>query len=217
MKFLRWLSKYFFRSKTKNIENESANQKVGILDIRNNYIYTYDGYTISILRINTINTSLLTNKEKINLINDLSSNISDENEEMKFYIVPSAIDITKFQDNILKLSGETNNPIRKRLLRDELQEMQMRSLNGEISKKQCYLIIYKKTDDDCEKELLKRSIGLEQKFANCGVKLELLDESELIRVCNGFLNISYATREHDLEIEERIPKIEIKEVEQWPS
>lgn len=212
MGLIKCLINCFSKSKTKQISSGSCNQEIGILDIINNYIYTNDGYTIAILKIETINTSLLTNKEKINLINDLASNISDETEEMKFYIVPSAIDITRFQDNILKLSEETNNPIRKRLLRDELQEMQMRSLNGEISKKQCYLIIYKKTDDNCEKELLKRSIGLEQKFSNCGIKLELLDESELIRVCNGFLNINYATREHDLEMEERIPKIAIKEV-----
>ena len=164
MGLIKWLINCFSKSKTKQISSGSCNQEIGILDIINNYIYTNDGYTIAILKIETINTSLLTNKEKINLINDLASNISDETEEMKFYIVPSAIDITRFQDNILKLSEETNNPIRKRLLRDELQEMQMRSLNGEISKKQCYLIIYKKTDDNCEKELLKRCIGLEQKF-----------------------------------------------------
>ena len=131
---------------------------------------------------------------------------------MKFYIMPSAIDITRFQDNILKIAENTDNPIRKRLLREELQDMQIRSLNGEICKKQCFLIINKKTDDNSEKELLKRSIALEQKFSNCGIKLELLDETELIRVCNSFLNMNYATRENDLDMEERIPKISFMEV-----
>ena len=200
----------FSKKKTQKIE--ICNKEIGILDIKNNYIYTLDGYTIAILKIETINTSLLTNREKINLINELSSNLADENEEMKFYIMPSAIDITKFQDNILKIAEETDNPIRKRLLREELQDMQIRSLNGEICKKQCFLIINKKTDDNSEKELLKRSIALEQKFSNCGMKLELLDETELIRVCNSFLNMNYATRENDLDMEERIPKISFWEV-----
>ena len=199
----------------KNNEIETCNVEVWILDIRNNYIYTMDGNTLTILKIETINTSLLTNKEKVNLINELSSNLADENEEMKFYIMPSAIDITKFQENILEISENVNDPIRKRLLREELQDMQIRSLNGEICKKQCFLIIYKKTDDNCEKELLKRSIALEQKFSNCGIKLELLDETELIRVCNSFLNMNYATRENELDMEERIPKIAFKEVASW--
>lgn len=198
-------------SKKQN-EIETCNTEIGILDIKNNYIYTFDGYTIAILKIETINTSLLTNKEKVNLINDLSSNLADETEEMKFYIMPSAIDITRFQDNILKIAENTDNPIRKRLLREELQDMQIRSLNGEICKKQCFLIINKKTDDNCEKELLKRSIALEQKFSNCGIKLELLDETELIRVCNSFLNMNYATRENELDMEEKIPKISFMEV-----
>lgn len=198
----KFLKKLFSK---KNVENESCNSEIGILDIKNNYIYTNDGIVISILRIETINTSLLTNKEKINLINEISSNISDENEEMKFYIMPSAIDITKFQDNILKIEEDTDNPIRKRLLREELHDMQIRSLSGEISKKQCFLIIYKKLSDNAEKELLKRCISLEQKFLSCGITLELLDETELLRVCNSFLNINYATRENELDMEERIP------------
>ncbi len=33
--------------------------------------------------------------------------------EMKFYIMPSSIDITKFQDNILEISENVNDPIRK--------------------------------------------------------------------------------------------------------
>lgn len=193
-------------------ELETCNTEVGILDIRNNYIYTLDSNTLAILKIETINTSLLTNKEKVNLINELSSNLADENEEMKFYIMPSSIDITKFQDNILAISENVNDPIRKRLLREELQDMQIRSLNGEICKKQCFLIINKKTDDNCEKELLKRCIALEQKFSNCGIKLELLDETELIRVCNSFLNMNYATRENELDMEEKIPQISFKEV-----
>lgn len=195
-----------------NKEIETCNTEIGILDIKNNYIYTFDGHTIAILKIETINTSLLTNKEKINLINELSSNLADETEEMKFYIMPSAIDITKFQDNILKVSENTDNPIRKRLLREELQDMQIRALNGEIIKKQCYLIINKKTDDNCEKELLKRSIALEKKFSNCNIKLELLDETELIRLCNSFLNMNYAMRENELDMEEKIPKLSFMEV-----
>ncbi len=202
--------KNMFLKKPKEIE--TCNTEIGILDIKNNYIYTFDGYTIAILKIETINTALLTNKEKINLINELSSNLADETEEMKFYIMPSAIDITKFQDNILKVMENTDNPIRKRLLREELQDMQIRSLNGEISKKQCFLIINTKTDDNSEKELLRRSIALEQKFSNCGIKVELLDETELIRVCNGFLNMNYATRENELDMEERIPRISFMEV-----
>ena len=55
-----------FSKKTKEI---TCNEEVGILDIRNNYIYTRDGNVIAGLKIYSINTQLLTEREKQNLIN----------------------------------------------------------------------------------------------------------------------------------------------------
>ena len=60
----------FFDKKTKEI---TCNEEVGILDIRNNYIYTRDGNIIAGLKIYSINTQLLTEREKQNLINELSA------------------------------------------------------------------------------------------------------------------------------------------------
>ena len=57
-----------FSKKTKEL---TCNEEVGILDIRNNYIYTRDGNVIAGLKIYSINTQLLTEREKQNLINEL--------------------------------------------------------------------------------------------------------------------------------------------------
>ena len=54
----------------KNSKEITCNEEVGILDIKNNYIYTKDGYVISGIKIYSINTQLLTKKEKQNLINE---------------------------------------------------------------------------------------------------------------------------------------------------
>ena len=69
-----------FSKKTKEL---TCNEEVGILDIRNNYIYTRDGNVIAGLKIYSINTQLLTEREKQNLINELSAELYKQTEAAK--------------------------------------------------------------------------------------------------------------------------------------
>ena len=48
----------------KKDKEKTCNEEVGILDIRNNYIYTRDGNVIAGIKIYSINTQLLTDREK---------------------------------------------------------------------------------------------------------------------------------------------------------
>ena len=84
-----------FSKKTKEL---TCNEEVGILDIRNNYIYTRDGNVIAGLKIYSINTQLLTEREKQNLINELSAELSSEQGEMKYFNIARAVDISPLQE-----------------------------------------------------------------------------------------------------------------------
>ena len=45
-----------------------------------------------------------------------------------------------------------------------------------------------------------------QKFDNCGMKLEILNDQYLIQVCNSFTNMSVATKE-DSDYQDYIPHL----------
>ena len=65
-----------------------------------------------------------------------------------------------------------------------------------------------KNGDMVEKELLKRAMDLTNKFGNCGIKVDILNEQELIQLCNSTLNINFAFRE-DNEFEEKVPYLQM--------
>jgi hypothetical protein len=187
----------------KKDKEKTCNEEVGILDIRNNYIYTRDGNVITGIKIYSINTQLLTDKEKENLINDLSAELSSEQEDIKYFNIARAVDISPLQEYLSEIIGTTDNAIQKRLLKTHLKEVQRMSLNGEIVERQSFIMINSKRTDNCEKDLLKRCMELSNKFERCDIKTEILDEASLIQLCNSFLNMNYAYRE-DSDIEDKV-------------
>ena len=100
----------------KKDKEKTCNEEVGILDIRNNYIYTRDGNVISGIKIYSINTQLLTDREKENLINDLSAELSSEQEDIKYFNIARAVDISPLQEYLSEIIGTTDNAIQKRFL-----------------------------------------------------------------------------------------------------
>lgn len=194
----KWIKDLF-----KKKENKDCNEEIGILDIRNNFIYTDNDYVISGLKIHSINTQLLSKAESKSLIRDLSAEISSEKEEMKYFTISRTVDITSLQEEIKQKIEDSDNVIRKNLLKNHLRELQNLSLNGEIIERQSFLMIHSKRVDNCEKNLLKRLNELSNKFERCGIKNEILDEYALIQLCNSFLNINYSSNE-DFDISERI-------------
>ena len=188
---------------SKKEKDTTCNEEVGIIDIRNNYIYTRDDIVISGLKIYSINTQLLTEREKHNLINELSAELSSEQGEMKYFNIARAVDISPLQEYLTEIINTTENAIQKRLLKTHLKEVQRLSLNGEIVERQSFLMINARHNDDAEKDLLKRCLDLSNKFERCGIKTEILDEPSLIQLCNSFLNMNYAHRE-DTDIDDRV-------------
>ena len=157
----------------KKDKEKTCNEEVGILDIRNNYIYTRDGNVIAGIKIYSINTQLLTDREKENLINDLSAELSSEQEDIKYFNIARAVDISPLQEYLSEIIGTTDNAIQKRLLKTHLKEVQRMSLNGEIVERQSFIMINSKRTDNCEKDLLKRCMELSNKFERCDIKTEI--------------------------------------------
>jgi len=88
---------YFLFSKinfnTKQEEN-TAQDFINIVDIKDNFLYTRDGYIMSYFRIQPISIELLSEREKESLCNMLTAELSSINEPFKFIAISRPVNIS---------------------------------------------------------------------------------------------------------------------------
>ncbi len=195
-----------FKKKDKNIVRSTAEQEINILDIKNNLIYTRDNLVIAILKINSLNMQLFSKKELINKIKDITSELSTETKEFKMTSIARPVDVGSLIDFLRNILNNSTDSIQKRLLRENIRETLNLTLIGDAVERQNLLIISEPLSDNAEQEIQKRAREIVQKFDNCGMKLEILNDQYLIQVCNSFTNMSVATKE-DSDYQDYIPHL----------
>lgn len=192
--------------KDKDTVVSTAQQEINILDIKNNLIYTRDNLIIAILKINSLNMQLFSKKELKNKIKDITSELSTETKEFKMTSIARPVDVGSLIDFLRNILNNSTDSIQKRLLRENIRETLNLTLVGDAVERQNLLIISEVLSDNAEQEIQKRAREIVQKFDNCGMKLEILNEQYLIQVCNSFTNMSVATKE-DSDYQDCIPHL----------
>lgn len=192
--------------KNKNSGNLTAMQDINILDIKNNLIYTRDNLVIAILKINSLNMQLFSKKELVNKVKDITTELSTETKEFKLTSIARPVDVSGLIDYLRNILNNSTDSIQKRLLRENIRETLNLSLIGDAVERQNLFIISENLTDTAEKDILKRAREIVQKFDNCGMKLEILNDQYLIQICNSFTNINIATKE-DSDYQDYIPNL----------
>ena len=192
--------------KDKDTVVSTAQQEINILDIKNNLIYTRDNLIIAILKINSLNMQLFSKKELKNKIKDITSELSTETKEFKMTSIARPVDVGSLIGFLRNILNNSTDSIQKRLLRENIRETLNLTLVGDAVERQNLLIISEVLSDNAEQEIQKRAREIVQKFDNCGMKLEILNDQYLIQVCNSFTNMSVATKE-DSDYQDYIPHL----------
>ena len=195
-----------FKKKDKNSITTTAQQEINILDIKNNLIYTRDNLIISVIKINSLNMQLFSKKELLNKVKEITSELSTETKEFKMTSIARPVDVGTLIDYLREILSNTTDSIQKRLLRENIRETLNLTLVGDAVERQNLLIISENLTDNAEQEIQKRAREIVQKFDNCGMKLEILNDQYLIQVCNSFTNMSVATKE-DSDYQDYIPSL----------
>ena len=192
--------------KRKIIKNLTANEDINILDIKNNFIYTKDNLVISILKINSLNMQLYSKKELINKVKEITAELSTETKEFKLTSIARPVDVSGLIDYLRDILSTSNNSIQKRILRENIRETLYLSLVGDAVERQNLFIISEPLTDTAEKDIQKRAREIIQKFGNCGLKLEILDNQFLVQICNSFTNMNISSKE-DSDYQDYIPSL----------
>lgn len=191
----------------KEEKQRSCNDEINILDIKNNAIYTRDNYVIMALKLNSINIQLFSKRELTQKVKEVTSELSSDLRELKFLSISRPVDVTELVEKLREILSKSDIQKQKNLLKQNIKETIRLTITGEVVERQNFITIFEKNSDTAEKELLKRAMDLVNKFGNCGIKVDILNEQELIQLCNSTLNINFAFRE-DNEFEEKIPYLQ---------
>ena len=193
----------------KNQKFKTCNEEINILDIRNNTIFTRDDYLIMALKIYSINMQLFSKRELNQKVKEITTELAGDLKEIKFFSISRPTDISKLIDNLREQLSETEIQKQKTLLKQSIRETIRLTVTGDVVERQNFVTIFSKNSDIAEKELQKQAMDLVNKFNNCGIKAEILNEQELIQLCNSALNINFAFREDNDDIDDKIPYLRI--------
>lgn len=185
---------------------KSCNEEINIKDIRNNFLYTNDNKVMCYIKIQPLNLYLLSNKEQEQIIKQLSAELSSETKEMKFFSIARPVDVSNLIQDLQDRASNSLEQIQKGLLKKHINETVRLTFTGEAVERQNFLIIWQDISDYAEKDLWKRAMELVNKFANCNIKSEILDEQYIIQLCSGFTNMNFAFKE-DSDYEDYMPMI----------
>lgn len=201
MNLLKQLFSLFKKSETK-----TCNEEINIKDIRNNFLYTNDNKVMCYIKIQPLNLYLLSIKEQEQIIKQLSAELSSETKEMKFFSIARPVEVGELIEDLQDKINNSINQIQKDLLKKHINETIRLTFTGEAVERQNFLIIWQDISDYAEKDLIKRAREIVNKFANCSIKAEILEEQYIIQLCSGFTNMNFAFKE-DSDYEDYMPTI----------
>ena len=185
----------------------SAQEFTNIKDVNGEFLYTRDDYIFCYLKIFPISMDLLSKRDRKNFTKSLTAEISSEKEPIKFLAVSRPTDITPLLDQYQELLDHTDNTIQRDLLRQEIKEISRLTYYNEEVERQFYFCLYEKWEENKEKDLKKRMEEFQSKFEINEVKTKILEETEIIQLCNLVNNPAVVLLE-DENIEPTLPLLQ---------
>lgn len=179
------------REKTDTTVQEFMN----VIRIEDRYLYTKDNYIITYLNVSSMREDLFSTAEKKRLTNQMTVELSQITVPFQILAVSRPVDIVPLLSQYESKLQETTDPIRKRLLRDEIRQMTAFAQDGEITERQFYIKLWLPVQDGIENTMKKRVQDMMNHIEACGLNCEWLLKSDIIKLCNLIHNPAYTIGE----------------------
>jgi len=185
----------------------SANEFVNVKDIRGKFLYTRDGLALCYLKILPISIDLFSKNEKRQMVRQLTANMSSVQYPFQLIAVSRPVDISPLLSELSTTLTESGDMKQKELLKQEILEMSSYALSGEVVERQFYIVLWEKVNDSAERDLLQRLKYLSGYFNDVGIQTEILEQQDIVRLCNLINNPSYVHLENT-DVDAAIPILE---------
>lgn len=173
----------------------SAQDFINVADIVDHVLYTRDNYCISYVRLQPPMSSLWSRREKRMKTNTLVAEVSKDRQPWILTAVSRPMDISHLISQYRQLRDNTDNPVRKKLLKQEMNELQKKVGGGEAIERQFYIKIWTQNREGAETELLERARQVVSAYASIGITGHILKKPDIIRFCNLVHNPAYINAE----------------------
>lgn len=171
---------------------QTANEFTNVKDIEGIYLYSRDGYIFCYLRIPFFNIDLVPRAEKRAKAKALAAAFSADKFDFAYCSYPREIDLDVYKNDIKKrYRNEMDNRGRQKLLQIMLAEATELATNGENYEHQHFIKIWKKVGSNKEddKQVMKSRIeDMKIRYNNIGVSATVLQEAEIVKMCNLYGN-----------------------------
>lgn len=179
----------------KKNKNLSLNEFLNVKDIRGQILYTKDNYAIGFIKNNFFNLDLLSREEKRARTNSLTSSFMGDRQDFCYFTLPREVDLDNYK-NFLKSEYKSETvPGTRKILEIMYKQSCSLSTSGENYEHQHYLKVWRKithTEEKATQELIERMRDIVSWYKSIGIKLDILDEKEIIKLCNLFGNSQQA-------------------------
>lgn len=183
-------------------QTESANLAINVKDIGTNEIFTLDNKVISIFRARPVNVELFTATEKATYVSTLTGCLASVKRPFKILSLPRPFDIQPFIESLQEQKRNAND-IQKKIISEEIAELHNLVATGQIVERHFYILVWDDVNSEYARNRTEFAKSWEEKH-----ELNLLNQQEIVRLCNLIFNPSCSVDE-DEELMPTIPILNI--------
>lgn len=167
-------------------ENKKTTQDLmNVKDIdEDGIIVTQDGYLIGFLATDGIKADLLNRREQEGMIEQQTVDVSVNVTDWQIVAVSRPEDNSDLVEQYNEQLEQTQDPIRKRLLREAIRYQNRLLLEGANVERQFYIKLWEKDGEGGKEELLQRLRRMGKCFSGNRWSCELVKRDEVITLCN---------------------------------
>lgn len=152
--------------------------------------------------VNTIEQELRASRDVLNTVS-----LSSAQYPFQLLAVSRPVDISPLLSELSATLTSSSDVKQKELLKQEIVEMGAFALSGEVVERQFYIKIWDRVSDGVERDLLQKLKLLGGYFSDSGIQTEILQQQDIVRLCNLVNNPAYVHLE-DSGINAAIPILE---------
>ncbi len=178
------------KKKKENTALKTAQAFTNIRDIRNQFLYTLDGFIFLYIRIEPIAIDLLNPGEKKVIADNMTAEMSRETAGYSFHAFDRAIDIKPIIVSYRDIRERADRSICAKILDEEMTFLGGLAQGGGISEKQFLFAVWQKYSQGCEVQLMKRAEDFLKHLEVGKLHCNIMGEADIRQMCMFYFNPS---------------------------
>lgn len=173
---MKLLEKIPFFSSSKADTKSSAQAWMPIQDIEQFHKVRKDNWAISAIRIQPTNIDLLSLRERRQIISNLQEICNGQQNHYMFFCVGRPVDLDGYINHLEQLKNNTEDPIRKKILQQQIREAANTAISGEALETLYYILFASSNKSELLEHVKLIVVELKEK----GINGHICDHKELM-------------------------------------